>query len=497
MATIAVLAAFHETNTFNPRHTDQAQFVEEGWYHGDELLERYRGTKTVMGGFLDGLAEAEHAPRGGFGAYAVPAGTVTNAAFSQIRQEILDGLRRAEPYEGVLVELHGAMVTESETDPDAIILSDMRAEAGDRPIVVVTDFHANHTAARLASVDLLIGYRTNPHIDTWESGRNAARFLDARLRGQPRPAVAFGSLPVIVPPIAQLTAENPWSGWLVLARELERRYDLVDVTVAGGFSHADVPHAGVSVVATGNADTVVQVVGELCQHIGPAGVNVAPAMLPPDEAMARARAASGTGLVAVADTGDNINGGSPGNEVELITCARESSLHIMTTFASAQLADAAQETPVGGSVALPPDLGMAVGAAHAELSRHLSGRFTNRGPMATGKAMDMGPSAVLHLPWIDIIVQRRAMQPNDPEMFRSAGLEPTTADVVLLKGASALRAGWAGVARTFIAAATRGVTDCVLDRLPYRRLAGQVHPLTGTPARPPTVELVTPHASRP
>lgn len=78
---------------------------------------------------------------------------------------------------------------------------------------------------------------------------------------------------------------------------------------------------------------------------------------------------------------------------------------------------------------------------------------------------------------MDVIVQSLPIQPNDPELFRCAGLEPRDYSVVVLKGAAALRAGWCDLSRDFIAAGTPGVTDSDLTRLPYRAVRRPIWPL--------------------
>jgi microcystin degradation protein MlrC len=96
------------------------------------------------------------------------------------------------------------------------------------------------------------------------------------------------------------------------------------------------------------------------------------------------------------------------------------------------------------------------------------GTFVNTGPMATGRRVSMGPTAVLEFGRAQVVVQSLPTQPNDPEMFRAVGLPPAEQGLVLLKGAAALRAGWGPLVSGFVDAGTPGVTDCDLRRLPYR-----------------------------
>jgi microcystin degradation protein MlrC len=163
MTRVALAAVFHETNSFSALRTDETAFRAHGWLDGDVLVERYADTRTVMGGFLDGLSALDAAPVPAFGAYATPSGLVPGETFATIRRHLLARLREAEPFDGLLLELHGALVVDGEDDPEQVLCRDIRSLVGDRPVVAVTDLHANMTPARLATLDALVGYRTNPH----------------------------------------------------------------------------------------------------------------------------------------------------------------------------------------------------------------------------------------------------------------------------------------------------------------------------------------------
>lgn len=73
-----------------------------------------------------------------------------------------------------------------------------------------------------------------------------------------------------------------------------------------------------------------------------------------------------------------------------------------------------------------------------------------------------------------------AQQPNDLAQFKIAGIDPSDYEVILLKGAAALRANWQRLVDEFINASSPGITDCVLERLKYVNLAANVWPLDKT-----------------
>ncbi|RZI94584.1 MAG: hypothetical protein EOO67_04340, partial [Microbacterium sp.] len=195
--------------------------------------------------------------------------------------------------------------------------------------------------------------------------------------------------------------------------------------------------------------------------------------LDPSQAIDEAVAAPG--LVAIADTGDNINGGSPGDSTWLSHLALKHPGHrFLTTIADPAALQAARAAGIGARLHLrfggyssprsgPPLAGEATVLALGD------GVFFNEGPMATGNRIDMQGAALVRLANLTVLIQGTATQPNDSAMFRSLGVDLSAVDVVLLKGAAAIRADWADRVSLILEAGTPGETDQVLSRLEYRR----------------------------
>ena len=70
------------------------------------------------------------------------------------------------PLDGILLALHGAMVTEIDDDGDGYVLQTVRQIVGpDVPVVATLDLHANISPRMVELANVLIGYDTYPHID--------------------------------------------------------------------------------------------------------------------------------------------------------------------------------------------------------------------------------------------------------------------------------------------------------------------------------------------
>lgn len=170
----------HETNTFSTIATDRRQFEVRDLRYGGEIREAYRGTGTCLGGMI-GAAE----PRGvtllpSLAAAASPAGRVTRDFYEEARARLLADLRAAGPLDGVLLDLHGAMVPEGSEDGEGDLLASVREAVGPAmPISVTLDFHANLTAPMVRAATLLHGYKTIHYRAAFEPIAHAILEVDA------------------------------------------------------------------------------------------------------------------------------------------------------------------------------------------------------------------------------------------------------------------------------------------------------------------------------
>jgi microcystin degradation protein MlrC len=155
-------------------------------------------------------------------ASAEPSSYVTDDAFEKISQMILDGVARAGQLDGIYLDLHGAMVTESHEDGEGELLSRIRAIAGNQlPIAVSLDLHANLTSRMVQLASSLSIFRTYPHIDMADTGARVYAMLRRHLSGENLYS-AIRQAPFLVPLSAQYTGATP-------CREL---YSLLSIEMA-------------------------------------------------------------------------------------------------------------------------------------------------------------------------------------------------------------------------------------------------------------------------
>src|SRR3954470_6270462 len=144
---VAVAQISHETNVFSSQKTDFAAFEASGLHLGQAALESARNTNSEFGGFITGAETYGFDLIPVLAVWATPSGIVTSDAIERLSHVLDEGLRTAMtagPLDGVLLALHGAMVTENDDDGEGQILHQVRLTVGDDvPIVATLDLHAN------------------------------------------------------------------------------------------------------------------------------------------------------------------------------------------------------------------------------------------------------------------------------------------------------------------------------------------------------------------
>src|SRR5205814_5920967 len=253
-------------------------------------------------------------------AWGMPSGPLDAETFETLSHDLLSRLRAGRPLDGVLLSLHGAMVSETFDDADGEILRRVREGIGpDSPLVVTTDYHANLTEVMVRWSDAIVGYDTYPHVDQADRGLEAASILFGMLTAGLRPRLGLARRPLLPHILLQLTERPPMADAIAMAHELEKRPGMVSVTVAVGFPYTDVPEAGFSVlaVARDEADRARNAAEEVAEFVWQRRAEFQVALPGPEEAVRQALK-EGSGLTVLVDVGDNLGAGTPGDGTVLL-----------------------------------------------------------------------------------------------------------------------------------------------------------------------------------
>src|SRR5260370_6220599 len=242
---IAILGFSIECNKFAPPAT-KAHFLARTYLEGEDILEEARRPTPTMLPEIPGFVAAMDAagpwvPVGIALAMSEPNGPVEHGFFQELLDTIARRLRAALPVDGVYICAHGAALTTEEDDPEGVLFEAVRGIVGpDVPVVATFDLHANVSDRMVDMIDAFIGYRTNPHLDMRERGEEAAGVLRELLAGTKTERVRL-RLPIVPPTVTMLTAAGPYAEMIDLGqrRQGELHPRIMNVSVAGGFAHAD------------------------------------------------------------------------------------------------------------------------------------------------------------------------------------------------------------------------------------------------------------------
>ncbi|MFI4986200.1 MAG: M81 family metallopeptidase [Alphaproteobacteria bacterium] len=484
---VLIASIMHETNTFSRLVTDLDDFARRYDHRSDAIPEAFRNTRSEMGAFLD-AAEA-------FGwrlvhpvaAAATPSGIVTAEAWAALSGALLAALD--PPPDGVLLALHGAMVSETADDAEGDLLARIRDRVGAHvPIAVTLDLHANVTDRMAELATIITAYRTYPHIDMYERGRQAADLLARAMAGEIRPQSVVARRPTLDGvDHGRTTSAGPMRDVLARAAAIEKEPGVLVVSVHAGFAWADIHDAGPSVSVSGErpAAELRAIADALMEEVWQRRAETTLTFRSVAEAMAAARAADGSGKpLVLADFTDNPGGGGYGDATNLPRGMIEAGI---ADAAFAPISDGAavsrcQAAGEGATVTLAiggkidPSFGAPLEVT-GTVRRLGNGDFVCDGPMWKGLKMSMGPSAVLRVGGIDIVLATNRFQITDLQHFLSLGIDPRQKSVVALKSAQHFRAAYEPIARQVLIVDAGALTTPDYRRFTYRKLRRPIWPL--------------------
>jgi microcystin degradation protein MlrC len=487
---IAIGGIVHETHCFAEPKTTLADFRQQALHEGQAIVQAMAGTRSGIGGMIEGASGYGWALAPTLYGAAMPGGVVAEDAYQAMLRGLLDGLAAAMPLDGVLLALHGAMVTEAQLDAESDILERVRAVVGPAtPIVVELDMHGNISPRTVELADVLVAFDTNPHVDPHARGVEAAGIMERLLRGAIRPTAAIAQPPLLLAPQATGTADLPLRAVHLRAAEMEAEESVVCVCMMGGFAYADTPFTGASVIVTTDDDPALarRYADELCDILMRHRDAALPQFLAPDTAVARALELPG-GPIILVDSADNIGGGTPGDGTDALRAMLATDVQEGTVvLADREAVAACWDAGAGATIRMP--IGGKADAWHGEPVeitgevRALSdGVFEcelpdNHFASFYGNTIRMGRTAWLRVGGVNIILTERKTPPFDLAQLRGVGVIPEQQKMIAVKSAVAYRAAYMPIAAGVVEMDTAGLCSANLARFPYQHLRRPIIPL--------------------
>ncbi len=478
----------HETNTFSPVPTPLEAFAPT---YGEAAYRDNLGMRTAMAAFID-LAQNIGATRvTPVSATANPSGRVQAQAYDELTARIVNA---APGCDAILLDLHGAMVAENSSDGEGDLLARLRSAAPGVPIGVALDLHGNMTQKIIDNADVLVGFKTYPHIDMYETGQHAGRLLLAMLGGKESYAVRWRQLPLMSHTLRSTTLSGAMMRAVQAARAAEHE-GVPAVSVFAGFSLADIEAPCVSVVVTATATpegaAAAQATADrIAEQIWAERNEFVYHSEPLVDSLARARtlAIGAKRPVLLLDHSDNCMSGGTCDTMDVLQAALSQGLQDIAVgpLCDAQAVQTLTQAGVGAKVSIAlgnkvPLTQLGIVKQPVQVSgtvRAVSdGEYTVTGPIYTGQRCCMGRTVLFDIGSAQIVVTERPHEPFDIGVFQCVGLDPSVHRFLLLKSRMYCRPVFEPLAQALIECDSPGVTSSDYSLFPFANVKRPVFPL--------------------
>ncbi|MBV8774964.1 MAG: M81 family metallopeptidase [Deltaproteobacteria bacterium] len=473
-------------NSFATQRTGLEQF-QRSQLSGDDLIHRMGRGDSAIAGFLHGARQ--------LGWNVVPlhyffpglAGKNTDEAHQWAKETLVNGVRKAQPLDGIFLQLHGTSASDSIADCDGDLLRAIREVVGEKvPVIASLDGHANVSQLMAKHATMLIGVKTNPHYDFLAVGQQAARVMAGILDGSLEPRVAWAQ-PGLVAPLQKLFVAPGWpmDHLMRLARNREAaNARVLDVSLLGGFFVSDRLETGPSVVVTTDREPNLgrEIADEIKEACWARRREFLTDMVPVADAV-REAIATDENPVVLGDLADSGGAGTPGDGTAILAelLKQQARSAVVGNIADPSAVQQAIAAGVGKQVNLT--VGGKVDRFHGEpvsingRVRTISDGIYTASTKFNFGTFHRGPTAVIDCGGTEVILTSRACLVFEPNHFRSLGIEPLERKILVCKAELQHRAGMATVGRTFIDVDAPGLATQELSRLPFKEIRRPVFPL--------------------
>jgi microcystin degradation protein MlrC len=483
---LAMLGFYHETNTFSVRPTTYANFERSGVLRGEEIVAKHGSARSTVAGYLSLGSEpgVEIVPL--YFTQAEPMGLIARDAFARICDDSLAMLREQGPWDGVLLVLHGAAVADGFPDADGEYAARARAIVGpDVPIGISLDLHGNATQRMIAQANVANFYRTNPHLDARERGRECAELIVRAVRGEIRPVMALEMPPLVVNIVKQFTGEEPMRGVYADIDAVMQRPGMLSASVVEGYPYADVEEMGMAflTVHDGDPDAARDAARWMARRSWERRTEFVGDTPSPEEALRHAMNAP-QGPIVLMDVGDNIGGGSSADSTILLeTALRLGVRSYLQTLYDPEAVAACVAAGAGATVRLA--VGAKTDALHGRpvtvtgrVRVIADGKFEETRPTHGGfRFYDGGTTVVLECPddYTLVLTSERIGNTAIEQMY-SVGVWPERKRVIVAKGVHSPRPAYTPIAAEVILVDTPGATSSDLSTFTYHARRTPLYP---------------------
>ena len=472
------LAGFnHETNTFHSIPTEYENFEKSVMLRGEEINKLYE-TPSSVGGFYQASRDLDFEIVPLMFAQTGPLGTITSDAFERILGEILDLIENNGPFDAILLDLHGAAVSEEFHDMDGEITRRVRNLVGPEiPVGINLDMHANVSKKMVDNTDITTVYQTTPHLDADERGYHCAELIYKTVKKEITPVQSIETPPLIINIVNHNTNEEPMKSILQESKKLHSDNEVVSVSVAEGYPYSDIEKMGMSfiVITDNNKNKAKDFSKKLAKYAWNKRYEMNSSELSIEEGLKEAVTIKSKPVVLM-DAGDNIGGGSSADSTHILHKARE--IGISGILQTLYDPDSVEECigKIGSSITLK--VGGKSDDMHGEpievtgtIKKYFEGEFEDLGRThGGGRYFDAGDTIVLETEDENtLILTSKRVGNTSIELYYSLGLNPINYPIIIAKGVMSPRPAFEPIASKIIILDSPGVTAANLKNFSFSK----------------------------
>ncbi len=434
---ILIAECMQEISSFNPLPSGYANFHIE---RGSEMLAQ-ASLNTAIAGACSVFKQRSNldlcwaiAARAGSG------GLLSAKGWATLSEEIIASIRAAAKsgVDAVYFSMHGAMAADGELDPEGWLLTETRRIVGpDVPIVISLDLHGILTGRMIRQIDGMAIYRTYPHVDFFDTGERAAKFLLRILDDGLKPAIIRVVIPALVRGDELITKYGCYGDLLRECQRLEADGAVLAAGIMIGNPFTDVPELCSQVlIAAGNdtkrgAKEALRLAGEFW----PQRFRMQGKLIAVERAVAQAKQMPGP--VIFTDAADATSSGATGDSNVLIDALRADgySGSVLAQIVDPAAAAACHKAGVGAEVTVK------LGGCHDKARFKPSAWQGQVKLLSDGRskletmriALNAGPAAVLQSGNFTVVILSKTLSLFDRAMYYSNGLDPVDFDLIVVK----------------------------------------------------------------
>ena len=451
---VGVASIIQETNTFAANRTTMQDFEIQGIWLGADVDTKSQGMNIEVAGSLERLRTYGFEVISLMRAWAMSGGIFLDDELVKMKTLLAQEISNAGKLDGLILNLHGALVSENDDHTDAQIAEFAREILGaEIPIVITHDLHANPSRRIVAASSALIGFRTYPHIDQGDTGRRAADLMNELLSSNRPLGTVLKKLNMIIPAETMGTSDQP----LLQIRELADSLiddEILDISLFPVQPWIDVNEVGFGITVVHAGD--VERANECGEIIRTALWNIhkefQAKLYSVEDAIGVAIKGYQGKMQMMAQSSDAPTGGSTGDDSRVVAALVNygSDIPSACTVVDAPAVEQGYSKLIGDELSvslgftIDPRWGTPI-TVHAKLINKGEAPVVLTGPAMTGQVVSIGRWIVLESAnKVKILVSESGTTTFDPAGYEIAGIDLDECVIVHVRSPLLFKSGFAG-----------------------------------------------------